>query len=140
MDHMTAMGFRHDRKALRDRKLERATTRRVLGFVRPYRKLVTGFVVAVTVGAVLGALPPLLFRRLIDTAIADKDSGLVTVLAVEAVALALSGALFSLLQRWLSARIGEGLIYDLRVALFDHVQQFPLAFFTRTQKIGRAHV
>lgn len=133
MDHMTAMSFRHDRKALRDRKLERATTRRVLGFVRPYRNLVIGFVVAVTIGAVLGALPPLLFRRLIDTAIADKDSGLVTVLAVEAVALALSGALFSLLQRWLSARIGEGLIYDLRVTLFDHVQRFPLAFFTRTQ-------
>ncbi len=133
MDHMTAMGFRHDRKALRNRKLERATTRRVLQFIRPYRALVAGFVAAVVVGAVLGAVPPLLFRRLIDSAIADKNTTLVTVLAVQAVALALAGALFSLVQRWLSARIGEGLIYDLRVALFDHVQRFPLAFFTRTQ-------
>ena len=130
---MTAMGFRHDRKALRNRKLERATTRRVLQFIRPYRALVAGFVAAVVVGAVLGAVPPLLFRRLIDSAIADKNTTLVTVLAVQAVALALAGALFSLVQRWLSARIGEGLIYDLRVALFDHVQRFPLAFFTRTQ-------
>ena len=130
---MTAMGFRHDRKALRNRKLERATTRRVLQFIRPYRALVGGFVAAVVVGAVLGAVPPLLFRRLIDSAIADKNTTLVTVLAVQAVALALAGALFSLVQRWLSARIGEGLIYDLRVALFDHVQRFPLAFFTRTQ-------
>ena len=111
----------------------RAVLRRVLGYARPYRRQLIGFVAAVIAGAVATAIPPLLFRSLIDNAVPDKNRALVAVLALAAVGLAFANALLSLVQRWFSARIGEGLIYDLRVALFDHVQRMPLAFFTRTQ-------
>src|SRR6185369_14745457 len=70
---------------------------------------------------------------LLDTAVPDKNRTLVLVLAFAAVALAILSSALSLVQRWYSAKIGEGLIYDLRVALFDHVQRLPLSFFTRTQ-------
>ncbi len=133
MDHMTAMSFRHDRKSLKTKKLEREVLRRVLGYVRPYRAAVLGFLASVVGGAVFVAVSPLLFRKLIDDAIPNKDRTLVTVLAIGAVGLALANAALSLTQRWLSSRIGEGLIHDLRVALFDHVQQLPVAFFSRTQ-------
>jgi len=73
------------------------------------------------------------FRAILDTAIRDADKGLITVLAAILVAAALGDALLAIVQRWYSSRIGEGLIYDLRVALFDKVQQMPIAFFTRTQ-------
>ena len=133
MNHQTMMSFRRDSDTVRGRSIERATLRRVLRSVAPYRKLVIGFVACVTLGAITAAIPPLLFRSLIDVAIPERDRALLTTLAAGAVALAFASAALSLLQRWLSSRIGEGLIYDLRVALFDHVQHQPLAFFTRTQ-------
>ena len=133
MDHMTAMSFRHDRKALKAKRVERATMKRVFTFVRPYKSAVIGFMVSVVFGSVFGVIPTLLFRRLLDHAIPDKDRSLVTLLAIGALVLAITSAALSLIQRWLSSRIGEGLIHDLRVALFDHVQQLPVAFFTRTQ-------
>jgi ATP-binding cassette subfamily B protein len=132
MDHRTLMGFRRDEQ-LRQRRLNREVLRRVLTYVRPYRLPLIGFVVAVIGAAVATAVPPLLFRSLLDNAIPDKNRQLVAVLAIAAVALAFANALLSLVQRWLSARIGEGLIYDLRVAMFDHMQRMPLAFFTRAQ-------
>jgi ATP-binding cassette subfamily B protein len=133
MNHQTLMGFRRDSDALRDKRLNRATLRRVAGFVAPYRRLLFGFLAAVTGAAIAGAIPPLLFRNLLDDAVPAHDRTLVAWLATAAIALAFVSALLSLVQRWLSARIGEGLIFDLRVALFDHVQRMPLAFFTRTQ-------
>src|SRR3954451_13115652 len=133
MDHMTSVGFRRDRKELADKRIERGVFRRVMLYVRPYRRLVIGFVLAVTADAAVTAVPPLLLRRLLDIALPDKNREMVAVIAVVAVALAVADAGLSLLQRWLSSRIGEGLIYDLRVKLFDHVQRFPIAFFTRTQ-------
>jgi len=105
----------------------------VLGLARPYRGLLIGFLRAVIAAAVVTAIPPLLLKSLLDTAVPDKNRGLVTALATGAVALALASAALSLAQRWYSARIGEGLIYDMRVRLFDHVQRLPISFFTRTQ-------
>ncbi|MGI8795487.1 MAG: ABC transporter ATP-binding protein [Acidimicrobiia bacterium] len=131
--HMTVMGFRRDPDAVRGKRIERALIRRVLGLARPYRGLLIGFLVAVIAAAVVTAIPPLLLKTLLDTAVPDENRGLVTALAAGAVALALASAALSLLQRWYSARIGEGLIYDMRVALFDHVQRLPISFFTRTQ-------
>ena len=133
MDHMTAMSFRHDRKSLKAKKLERDVLRRVITYVRPYRRAVIGFLLSVVGGAIFVAVSPLLFRKLIDDAIPNQDQGLVTILALGAVGLALANAALSLVQRWLSSRIGEGLIHDLRVALFNHVQRLPVAFFSRTQ-------
>ncbi len=83
--------------------------------------------------AVVSAVPPLILRAVIDTAIPDKDRQLVALLAAGAVFLALFNAGLSLVQRYYSAGIGEGLIFDMRTALFDHVQHQPLSFFTRTQ-------
>ena len=109
------------------------TRRRVWGFARPYKAMVAGFLVAVVASALLGVVPPLLFREIIDGAIADADRGHLTVLGSLIAAAAIVRALLSFVERWLSSTVGEGLIYDLRLALFDHVQRLPISFFTRTQ-------
>jgi ATP-binding cassette subfamily B protein len=129
----TISGFRRDADMLRGRKIERQLLRRVLRMARPYRAQLVGFLLAVVIGAGIGVLPPLLFRALIDDGVSNKDETLVLVLALGAVALAIASAGFSLLQRYFSAKVGEGLIYEMRLKLFDHVQRLPLSFFTRTQ-------
>jgi ATP-binding cassette subfamily B protein len=131
--HPAVHGFGRDAKAVKGKRLERDLLRRVLRLARPYRGKLFGFVVAVILAAVVSALPPLILRAVIDTAIPDKNRSLVAVLAAGAVFLALFNAVLSLVQRYYSARIGEGLIFDMRTALFDHVQEQPLSFFTRTQ-------
>jgi ATP-binding cassette subfamily B protein len=114
-------------------KVSRGTARRVLGYTRPYRWMVIGFVTVIVAQAVLALVPPLLFRRIIDNAIADGDKSQLDRLALIIVVAAFAEAALSLLERFWSSRIGEGLIFDLRVALFDHVQRMPISFFTRTQ-------
>ena len=114
-------------------KVDRALVRRVWGFARPYRRRLVLFLVTVTFGALLALAPPLLFKQIIDEAIPDHDRGLVTTLAVVALVLALVSTALDVAQRYWSAIVGEGLIFDLRAALYDHVQRMPLAFFTRTQ-------
>ncbi len=127
-------GFgRNNAAAVKGKRVERALVKRVLGLARPYRKQLIGFVLAVILAAVVGALPPLILRSLLDTAIPQKDRGLVTALALAAVFLGVLNMALGLVQRYYSARIGEGLIFDMRTALFDHVQRQPISFFTRTQ-------
>jgi ATP-binding cassette subfamily B protein len=129
----TVSSFRRDPAAVKGKKVERALLRRVLRMAGPYRRALVGFLLAVIAAAVVGAIPALLFRELLDVAVPQEDQTLVLVLASLAVAVALASAGLSLLQRWFSSRVGEGLIYDMRVALFDHVQRMPISFFTRTQ-------
>jgi ATP-binding cassette subfamily B protein len=124
--------FSRDREVTSHR-LPRATLRRILGFARPYRTPLGWFLALIAVEAGLGALTPLLFKMLIDDGIAKGDTRVVVLTASGAGALALVGAGLSVLDRWLSARIGEGLIRDLRVQVFDHVQRMPLAFFSRAK-------
>jgi len=114
-------------------QVDRETRRRVWGFARPYRKMVAGFLIVVTLSSLLGVVPPLLFREIIDKAIVVGDRDRLTVLGLLVVAAALAQAVLSFVERWASSTVGEGLIFDLRVALFDHVQRLPLSFFTRTQ-------
>src|SRR5215210_1588032 len=114
-------------------RVDRALVRRVWGFARPYRRRLLLFLVTVTAGALIALAPPLLFKRIIDVAIPNGDRGLVTTLAVVALVLALVSTALDVAQRYWSAIVGEGLIFDLRSALYDHVQRMPLAFFTRTQ-------
>ncbi len=102
-------------------------------FARPLRGRLAALLLAIVASSGLGVLPPVLFGLLIDRAVLERDLGMVNLLALAAVAVATATALISLLQRWLSALIGEDLILDLRRRLFDHVQRMPLAFFTRTQ-------
>src|SRR5215211_867547 len=114
-------------------RVDRALIRRVWGFARPYRRRLLLFLVTVTAGALLSLAPPLLFKQIIDEAIPNHDRGLVTALAGVALVLALVSTALDVAQRYWSAVVGEGLIFDLRAALYDHVQRMPLAFFTRTQ-------
>jgi ATP-binding cassette subfamily B protein len=132
MDHRTIMGFRRD-EALAQRRIDRVVMRRVFGYIRPYRRQLIAFIVAVVLASVATALTPLLLKSLLDNAIPNHDRSLVMWIALAAVGLAFANAVLSLVQRYYSSRIGEGLIFDLRVALFDHVQGMPIAFFTRTQ-------
>ena len=129
----TMAGFRRDSDALEGKHFERDVVRRVLRFARPYRSLIIAFLIAVVLAAVITAIPPLLFRALLDDAVPEENLTMVTLLAAAAVGLALGNAVLSLVQRWYSSKVGEGLIFDLRVALFDHVQRMPISFFTRTQ-------
>ena len=110
----------------------RATARRIWTFARPYRRTLAVYLAAILAAALLGLAPPLVVRRIIDSAIPDEDRGLITVLAVIAVLAAIGDAALNVVQRWCGAHIGEGLIFDLRTALFRKVQRMPIAFFTRT--------
>jgi ATP-binding cassette, subfamily B, bacterial len=95
--------------------------------------MISLFISAITIQALLQLVPRILFGRIIDDGIIPGNQKLVTTLALLTVAAALVEALFAIIERWLSAQVGEGLIHDLRATLFDHVQRMPLAFFTHTQ-------
>ena len=122
-----------DPSAVAGTKIERQSLRRAWVFARPYKWAIVGFLTSILVSALMALAPPLLFRAILDHSIPQRNKGQITVLAAFLVAAALGDAVLAILQRWYSSRIGEGLIYDLRVALFDKVQQMPIAFFTRTQ-------
>jgi ATP-binding cassette subfamily B protein len=122
-----------DADAVRGQHLRRATIRRAWGFAAPYRRDILAFLATILLAAVLALVPPFLFRSILDTAIPERDTAAIWVLAGILVVVAVLDAVLAVAQRWYSARIGEGLIYDLRVALFAKVQRMPMAFFTRTQ-------
>jgi ATP-binding cassette subfamily B protein len=113
-------------------KLADGTFRRVWVFARPYRRTISVFLAAIFVAALLALVPPFVVREIIDNAIPDNDRDAIKVLAAIAVFAALTDAGLAIVQRWCSSRVGEGLIYDLRGALFAKVQRMPIAFFTRT--------
>ncbi|MGY1696568.1 ABC transporter ATP-binding protein [Geodermatophilus sp. SYSU D00814] len=115
------------------RAISRATLRRVLTHARPHRARIGAFVAVGVVEAVLAVATPLLAGRVVDEIVGGGSAGTVVGLAVVIAAVALAGTALGLLGRWLSATLGEGLILDLRTAVFDHVQRMPVAFFTRTR-------
>ena len=126
------------RMMMTDNSVAKATltpglVRRVWSFAHAYRSRVFGFLAIVVVESFLGLAPPLVIKTIIDEAVPNADKGLVTILAIVMVVVAFINAGLSMVERWLSSTIGEGLIYDLRSALFDHVQRQPISFFTRTQ-------
>ena len=124
---------RLDLAALKAAEVAPGTRARIWRFLRPYRSRLALYLVCIAAAAGIGSVPPLLVRDLIDNGIGRRDVGLVDVLAVSMVGLALATTALSLLNRWLASVIGERIIYDLRVSLFEHVQRMPIAFFTRTQ-------
>ncbi|MET1006659.1 MAG: ABC transporter ATP-binding protein [Propionibacteriaceae bacterium] len=119
--------------SIADHRLTKGVVWRILRFARPYRGLIILFVALVAISAALGVAPPLLFKEIIDDGVLQGDRRLVITLASLVAGLAILGAVLGLVQRWCSAKIGEGLIYDLRTQVFDHVLRMPIAFFTRTQ-------
>jgi len=113
-------------------RLKKGSVRRIASYARPYRTSLILFLTATSLSAVVGVAVPLLLRTIVD-GILRRDTSLVLWIAGIALGLAVAGALLSVVQRWFSSRIGEGLIYDLRTQVFRHVQQQPIAFFTRAQ-------
>jgi ATP-binding cassette subfamily B protein len=109
------------------------TWRRILRFARPYRTELLVFLVVIVIDALIGVLTPILAGQVVNEITRHGEVRVVVKLAIVIAALAVVDAVLSFAQRWYSARIGEGLIYDMRTAVFDHVQRMPLAFFTRTQ-------
>ncbi|ANZ38393.1 ABC transporter [Lentzea guizhouensis] len=116
-----------------NRRVSRATLKRVARFARPQRRAVGALLVTSAVAAVLAVASPVLAGRVVDTIIAGRDLGLVVWLALAIAGVAVLEAGFSLAERWQSARVGEDLILRLRQSVFDHVQRMPIAFFTRTR-------
>ncbi|QOC95267.1 ABC transporter ATP-binding protein [Micromonospora craniellae] len=116
-------------------RLQRGVARRIVAFARPYRRDIVVFLLTVIVAAVIGVATPLLAGQVIDaiTRGGSEAGALVIRLAFFIAGLAVADAMLSLAQRWYSARIGEGIILDLRTRVYDHVQRMPLQFFTRTQ-------
>jgi ATP-binding cassette, subfamily B, bacterial len=114
-------------------RLTKGVLPRILRFAKPYRVLITVFIVLVIISSALAVTPPLLFKQIIDEGVLKGDRRLLITLAIAVAALAVAQGILGMVQRWFSSTIGEGLIFDLRTKVFDHVVQMPVAFFTRTQ-------
>ncbi|WP_431521670.1 ABC transporter ATP-binding protein [Actinomadura madurae] len=124
--------FRKDSSVTRQ-KLKPGTVRRIAGYARPYVRELVLFLGLNTISALIVVANPLLLKGIIDQGIVPGRQGIVVWLAAAVAGLAVVEAVLGLVQRWYSARVGEGLIYDLRSQVFAHVQRQPVAFFMRAQ-------
>ncbi len=115
------------------RGFSRATLRRIVSFARPHRGPLVAFLLLSVVAAVLAVATPVLAGQVVDAIVKRRDSGTVIGLAFVIGGIAVLDAGVGVAARWLSARVGEGLILDLRRAVFSHVQRMPVAFFMRTR-------
>jgi ATP-binding cassette subfamily B protein len=129
---MMMRGFRMD-PSITKQKLKPGTVKRIARYAKPYRWHLAAFLLATSVDAVITVVNPLLLRQLIDHGILARDDAMVIGIAATVAGVAIFDAALGFGIRWFSARIGEGLIYDLRTQVFDHVQKQPIAFFTRAQ-------
>ena len=120
-------------QSVRDQKLRPGTIKRIVGYAIPYKGWLIAYLVTVVIDALLVVATPLLIKKLIDDGVVPGNPSLVTYLALSVAGIAILDALFNMIGRWYSARIGEGLIFDLRTEVFSHVQRQSIAFFTRTQ-------
>jgi ATP-binding cassette subfamily B protein len=120
-------------QSVKNQKLKTGTLKRIISFTKPYRKYLFIFIGTVIIDAILVVATPLLLKILVDDGVVPGRSDIVTKFALIVALLAVADAIFSMLGRWFSSRIGEGLIYDLRSQVFEHVQKQSIAFFTRTQ-------
>jgi ATP-binding cassette, subfamily B, bacterial len=114
-------------------KLKPGTVRRIIGYAKPYKLYLTLFLIATVLDSLITVVNPVLLGDIIDNGILPRDEAVVIGLAIAVAAVALFDAFLGFANRWYSSRIGEGLIYDLRTQVFSHVQQQPIAFFTRAQ-------
>jgi ATP-binding cassette subfamily B protein len=129
---MMMRGFRMD-PSVTKQKLKPGIVRRIARYARPYRWQLAAFLLATSVDAAITVVNPLLLREIIDGGIIAHDDTVVIVVAFVVAAVAIFDAFLGFVNRWFSARLGEGIIYDLRTQVFGHVQRQPIAFFTRAQ-------
>src|ERR1041384_4138012 len=125
--------MRGGREPWKGEKLAQGTIKRALAYAKPYWRSIAGYLVVVVIAGGLVVAPAKIVEALLDSAIKQHDKTQVAELSIAGLVVAGLVAITGLLGRYLSSRVGEGLIFDLRVKLFDHVQRMPLAFFTRTQ-------
>jgi ATP-binding cassette, subfamily B, bacterial len=118
---------------LQKKTIDRATFWRILDFARPYRRMLLAFLALSVVSAILTVATPVLAGRVVDAIVEGNSEQQVVMLALLIAGIALLDAGVGIAERWQSARVGEGLILDLRRAVFSHVQKMPIAFFTRTR-------
>jgi len=124
----------HRDASVTKQKIAKGTWRRIFGFARPYRALLIFFIVMIVVDAAVGVVNPLIYRAIINNVVSKhREVHLVIELAALVAALAIFDTALGIAERWVSSRVGEGLIYDMRSRVFAHVQKMPVAFFTRTQ-------
>jgi len=133
--HASWMSFRSltADQSVKNQKLKPGTLKRIMGFALPYKVSLSLFMITVIIDAFLIIATPLLIKQLIDDGVIPGNDNLVTKLAAVVALIAILDAVFSMIGRWFSSRIGEGLIFDLRKMVFEHVQKQSIAFFTRTQ-------
>ncbi|MEV6984835.1 ABC transporter ATP-binding protein [Sphaerisporangium sp. NPDC051017] len=124
--------LRRDSSVTKER-LTPGTVPRIARYARPYRRHIAAFLVLVVLDAAIVIANPLLLKAIIDQGIVPRRTDIVIWLSLMIAGLAVVDAGLGLVQRWFSSRIGEGLIYDLRTEVFDHVQRMPVAFFMRAQ-------
>jgi len=120
-------------QSVKSAKLKPGTLKRIFAYAIPYKSTFLLFLFCLVADAFLVIATPLLLRELIDNGVIPKDRSVVTTMAIAVAVLAILTAAINIVVRWLSAKIGEGLIYDLRSQVFRHVQEQSIAFFTRTQ-------
>lgn len=120
-------------RSVKNQRLADGTVGRVVGYARKYRRVITVYLAVLVVSALMVVAQPLLFRYIVDHGIQVKNTRVVVVCALLIAGLAIVDNALGLVGRWLSSRIGEGLIFDLRTQVFEHVQTQPIAFFTRAQ-------
>ena len=120
-------------QSVKNAKLSPGTLKRIFTYAIPYKSTFALFLFCLIADAILTVATPLLLRELIDQGVIPKDRTVVTTMAIAVAVLAILTAVINIVVRWISAKIGEGLIYDLRSQVFRHVQEQSIAFFTRTQ-------
>lgn len=130
--HSTLQSLQRD-PSVKGKAVAPGTARRIVGLLKPYRGRLAVFLALVTVQAFIGVLDPLIYRQIINGGILGGDAALVVRLALLVAALAIVDGGILLVQRWVSLRIGEGLMFDMRTRVFAHVQRMGIAFFVRTQ-------
>ena len=123
---------RNDPK-VKNQRLKAGTFRRILGYARPFKYQIAFFLLLVVIDSLLLLASPLILKELIDKGVVPHNGGLVTKLAILAALIAFLDSGVSIISRWVSSMIGEGLIYELRSQVFSHIQRQSIAFFTRTQ-------
>ena len=116
-----------------EQKVAPGTARRIFRYVRPYRKMLTIFLILIVIDAVIGVINPLLFREIINLGIMDHKPSLIIYACARRGRSSLFDAGLGLFETWFSSRIGQGLVFDMRTQVFEHVESMSLAFFTRTQ-------
>lgn len=119
--------------SVKDAKIKKGTLGRIWQFAKPFKAYLLFFLFTVVIDSFLTVTSPLLLKALIDKGVIPKDNRLVIQLALLVGLLAILDAFTNWSGRWFSSRIGEGLIFEMRTQVFDHIQKQSIAFFTRTQ-------